>query len=53
MSLWDYLHTHPVWGLVYLVIICFTLIAVVVAHREDKKPEEASSEKKGPRPLMG
>lgn len=33
MSMWDYLAAHPWWGLVYLVVVCFTVMATFSYRR--------------------
>jgi len=47
MTLWDFLHQHPVWGLVYLVISVLgaslalsTISAAVRRHGEKDEDED-------------
>lgn len=33
MSMWDYLAAHPWWGLVYLIVACFTVIVACSSRK--------------------
>ena len=37
MTMWDYLDAHPVWGLVYLVILVLGFLACAAVFAEAKK----------------
>jgi hypothetical protein len=55
VTFWDYLAAHPVWGLIYLLVICVTVLACVagVLARKDKDEKKEPESKSGPRSLMG
>jgi len=46
MSLFDFLHQHPYWGLIYLLLINFTVMVSASAFR---RPEPRES--KAPFPV--
>lgn len=58
MGFWDYLAEHPWWALIYLLLLCFTSLALVIARRPEIEKEGTATDikkndAKGPRPLNG
>jgi hypothetical protein len=41
MTMFDYLHQHPWWGLVYLILICASVMASVAALKAPETKEES------------
>jgi len=40
MSLWDFLHAHPVWGFVYLTTVVLGVLAATATWAETKTTKQ-------------
>jgi hypothetical protein len=43
MSMWNFVALHPWWSLIYLVIICFTILVGLSGFASPKQSKAAST----------